>query len=206
MAYTPTYQQLIADILLWTQEQGDEFQEQIDAIIPLAELRLLRDLGLLRFRDIVAAPAVTIGISSQTRVTTLITEEDAYYAIANGRIPVLKRSLAFIIQYATSAAPGPPKYWAEISETTYALAPLPDISYPMRFFGIVRPAGITESNPTSWLSLNVGDLLLKSCLIEAEQYLVATAPVAKWKAEYSALLLPAKREFGSMSMESFLGS
>lgn len=206
MAFSTTYAGLIADVLLWTDEDvNDELREMIDTMIMLGETRTQRDLDLECFQAEVAGGALTLGTREKVRPSTLIKPTSIWLTIAGTRTHIDKKTYDYCMLYApVPLTTGPPVFYAEKDDTNLYFVPTPDSAYVMTGYGIVRCTGLSDNNPTNWLSNNVGDLLLKAVLIESEQYLIATAPVAKWKLDYKELLTTAQREYGNLSRAEYL--
>lgn len=84
---------------------------------------------------------------------------------AGTRNPVQRVSLSFLNAAAPAAAatlgsPSLPKYYALLDDVDVRVGPAPDAAYEAEFIGIVRPAPMTASNPSTWLGTNLPDLFL----------------------------------------------
>lgn len=207
MAYTCDFDQLKDDILAWTEEDSIEFDASLPRIIALAETKVLRDLDLQCFMDFSTDANLVVATSEQTVPASMLAPKELW--ITDGcldRKQVEKRTPAYILAYFDRTRDAAPLYWGIRNETQFMVAPKPDSNYAFTFHGIVRPEGLSDANPITWLGTNVGDLLLKACLIEAEQYLLGAAPLAVWKMDYGSGLVTAKTEFSNLSRVDFLGS
>ena len=69
---------------------------------------------------------------------------------------------------------------------------------------IIRPAGMTSGNPTTWLGTHVGDLLFYACLVGSEQYLKADERIATWKTEYVERLQAARFELKPETRKDYM--
>lgn len=206
MAFATTYAGLIADILMWTDEDAnDELREMVDTMIALAETRTQRDLDLECFQGEVAGGSLVIGTREKARPATLIKAASIWLTIGTTRTLMLPKTYDYCMLFApVVATTAPPQFVAEKDDANLYFVPTPDVAYVMTTYGIVRCTQLSDANPTNWLANNVGDLLLKCALIESEQYLIATAPVAKWKLDYKELLMAAKKEYGALSRAEYL--
>jgi hypothetical protein len=81
------------------------------------------------------------------------------------------RDVSFLKEYwEDSSQIGKPKYYAVWNQNTFLLAPTPNVSYSVELGYIRKPAGLTPSNQTTWLSLNAPEVLLYGCLVQAYSY------------------------------------
>lgn len=207
MAFSTTYAGLIADVLMWTDEsESDELREMIDSMIMLAETRVQRELDLECFQSEFPAGTLTVGKREKARPATMIKASSVWITNTLGaRDQMDKRTYDYCVLYAPIIATKDyPIMYAEKDNTNLYFVPTPDADYAVTIYGVLRETGLSDSNPTNWLSNYVGDLLLKATLLEAEQYLVATAPIAKWKLDYQTLLAAAKKEFGDLARDTYL--
>lgn len=81
-----------------------------------------------------------------------------------------------------------PKYYAEVSDTQYFLAPAPDVAYAfeIREISSASALSILVTTTGTWLSKNMGDVLFAANMVEAERWLQAEQPdIDKWEQTYS---------------------
>lgn len=77
--------------------------------------------------------------------------------------------------YPSSTGSGVPTQFALVTQDTYispaqsqiVFGPWPDAAYRAEVIGVIQPAGLTSTNTTTWLSVNLYDVLLKAVLVEA---------------------------------------
>jgi hypothetical protein len=65
---------------------------------------------------------------------------------------------------------GVPKYYSVWDENTFALAPTPNSNYGVQLGYIYRPAQLSSTNTTTWISTNAPEALLYACLNQAYSY------------------------------------
>ena len=65
---------------------------------------------------------------------------------------------------------GVPKYYAVWDQDTFYIAPTPNLSYSAEIGYIYRPEQLSNTNTTTWISLNAPEALLYACLIQAYSY------------------------------------
>lgn len=197
MASAYTYATLKAALLAFVEEtETDNYAEDIDKIIPLAEDRLLRDLDLELF-DLGYTGHFTANNAYLTKPTGLITLRTIHYTDASGNVQLLEpRSWAVCKDYwpKESTTTATPKYFSEYSDTSWFIAGTPASALVATIRCIIRPLGLSSGNTTTWLSDRVGDLLFYACLVGSEQYLKADERIVTWKTEYSERLQAARFE------------
>lgn len=199
-----SYTQLVQALQDWPQDTSDgtgEYIENIPRIIGLGELRLVKDLNL----DIFDAIAALDADEGETRVekpndwiaTRTLWRVPANEGLSGERTPMHLRSLGFLRRYTPnpddSATYAPPLYYAEISETEYEIAPVPDDDYQIELHYIRRPEGLSDDTENTWLGDRVGDVLLVACLMEAEHFLKADDRYSDMRSRYYEELLPVAR-------------
>jgi hypothetical protein len=192
MAYTTfTYTTLKEALQRHTEDDFDDFTAELDTLIGLAELRVLRDLDLTIF-DVTDETIVTAAGSNQiTKPTGTITVQWLRSTLG----PIDPRPLDWIEDYLQDADQGQPRFFAEESESTIRVAPVPDIVYSLKFRINKRPTGLGVSTPTTWLSEKVGDLLFAACMIEAEKFVREFDQGKKqYEQDYQMLLVQARAE------------
>lgn len=199
-----TYTLLSADLQGWLEDDDAEFEGSIDKVIELGELRLLRDLHLSIFHTVDTAATVS-GTATLTKPTTdasVIAFDSLWYGTAPNTVFLELRSHDFVRDY-ISGTNGPPKYYAELSETEWLLGPVPDAIYTVNTRGIARPDGLSSGQATTWLSTHASDILLKACLAEAEGFLKSDDRKPIWEEDYGQRLLNAKREIYTLLGQAY---
>lgn len=199
MAYTTSYDTLVADLQDIVDSNNAEFVAQIPSIIARAQDNVQRDLGLEMWRSLV--PASTVSLQAT------MTRNQGWLEVRSMFIPSLgryleKRKLDYVRMYGTTQSS--PKYWAEESETQFRLAPIPDGIYTLDIEVLLRLPNLGPSNQTNWLTTHVGDILLLACLIGSELYLMSSERVAEFKAFYDSLLSAAVRELRDQERSGYI--
>ena len=191
-----TYAELSAKLQAWEEDDDLEFQASIDDIINLGEMRLWRDLDLGIFTSEDSTPTVQSSelLLKPVADTELVSFQSLWYDSAGERTFLELRSPDWIRDYQNPAAEAAPRFYCELSEANWAIAPIPDAIYTINTRGTTRPDRLAVGNTTTWLSLHQGDLLFKACLAEAEGFLKSDDRVELWKTQYIELLPIAKRE------------
>jgi hypothetical protein len=175
-------------------------------LIKLAEDNLLRDLDLEIFKA-TAAVVLTQANQAVTKPTGYLACDTFFYTLAGVRTQLEPRSYDFVIDYAPNATTeGLPRYFAELSTTQVIVGPAPNAAVAaaggtMRF--TKRPNSVVTDTAGSWLSLNVGDLLLHACLAAADRFNIADERIPMWRKEYDRLLQSALHDFRHLRARSY---
>ena len=171
MATSFTLATLKTQIQNHAEDQGSEFADELDTLIQLGEDAIIRDLPLSIF-DAQNAVSIVAGIPTASKPTDTITIRELFYSSGGTITVLLPRSYSFCLDYAPSTAQGAPKYFAEeYSETELDLAPNPNLTVTASAVYTKRPTSLVASASGTFLSKNLGDLLLASCMIAAERYI-----------------------------------
>lgn len=205
MAYSCTYSGLKADLLENADDYSSEFMAHLDSIIAEGETMVLRDLDLEIFKDfITSAGSLTAGQRTFTRPSGIVKIDSIYLVVSGSRKFIDKRTQGYCEMYGEDATQALPRYYAETSESSLYFVATPDQAYQVLPYGIVRPAGLSDTTPETWLGTNAGDLLYMACKIRSEQYLADLTQAGMWAGEYNNKLLPnAKIELRGMSRATY---
>ena len=72
--------------------------------------------------------------------------------------------------WANGAQTGIPKYYSVWDQNTFYVAPTPTSSYAVELGYIYKPAQLSSTNTTTWVSINAPEALLYGCLVQAYSY------------------------------------
>jgi hypothetical protein len=177
------------------EDQGVNFANNLDLIIALGEDRVVRELQLIIFqaRDDVE---IVQGQQTVTKPTGALAVYSVYYMLSGERQFLEPRTHSLCLDYAPNVTESAPKYFSEeYAETEIYIAPAPDLTVTAEAFYLKRPDGLAAINNGTWISLNVGDLLLAACMIAGERYNIDAEKVQMWTQDYPILLLSAQHQF-----------
>ena len=185
-----TYNDLLAGLQAWLEDDDAEFQGSIPDVIDLAEKRLLRDLDLALFRRVDSTATMSIGVASVTKPT--IAAPDLFIAskgiwLTGGaltRPAFLQNRGGEYVRDFNGGSNAVPRFWAEEDETTWLFGPTPDATYTVNVRYLSRPDRLATGNQTNWLSDNAYDILFKSALAEAEKFLKSDERAPIWEQDY----------------------
>lgn len=167
-----TYDELVTSIRGYTEIDSNAMSNSvIDTFILLTENKILRDVDL----DVFKKEATANLTPSNKFITTpsgILTHRYLMVTDSNGdQIFLDFRDTSFMKEYwADGTATGVPKYYSVWDQNTFYVAPTPDSNYLVELGYIEKPAQLSSSNPTTWISENIPEALLYGCLVQAYSY------------------------------------
>jgi hypothetical protein len=187
LTYT-TYKTQIAQMAV-VAEDDPNFLAILPMMIDYASLRICRDL------DFLSTSAALHGVGYQltagnrnlsfpidlgngtsfviSEQINLITPAGEIDPEAGTRVPLMPTTKEFLdAVYGSSllANRNQPKYFVPFNETLFLVGPVPDESYYVEVVGTIRPAPISDTVPTSFISLYLPDLLVMASMIYISAY------------------------------------
>ena len=166
-AYQPTFSTFLTEVQDICENSNSEFVANIPLFMQRAQDQLQRDLAMDFWRTIITTPITT---QNYTRSPDWLIIRSIY--IPSLTTWVLRRHRDYVRMWVSST--GPPKYFAEDTDSSLLIGPTPDQSYTPEVEVYTRlPALVLTSNESNWLTKNAGDLYLIQILINAHEYLVA---------------------------------
>lgn len=191
VAGTTNYKQQIATMAV-VEETNAEFLIILPQAITYAENRICRDLDFL-FTSVsntsysVALNSRTITVPSAnfypSEAGTLVVCEQINLLTPAGatdpdsaiRVPLLPTTKEFLdAVYGVSAATGQPKYFCPFgdgeSAYTFLVGPYSNANYTVEIVGTYRPASMSATNPTTFISLYLPDLFIMASMIYVAAY------------------------------------
>ncbi len=192
-----TYNELIAAIQTWAEDDSTELIAALPDIVAMGESRVYTDFNLEIFNRVRTGIVLTTDQNEQAIKPSTWQGTRSFHItpVAGGiRTYLERRTYEWCIDYEpTESLTDTPIFFAELSETEYFVTPAPDLAYPVVLREITQPEALTLGNQTTWLGDQQGDILFDACMIEAEQYIKSDQyDVDKWKGFYSEKL-PARR-------------
>lgn len=165
-----TYEQLTDALQSWPRKASPQYLLDLDRIIQLAELRLIKELNIELF-DSVESATVTAASRVVPKPAGLISTRTLFLYTAGVYTELKRRTLDYCRAYApTVATTGTPQFWAELNDEEWYVVPTPSANATVEAHGPYRPESIVDVSNT-WLGDNCGELLFSSCLMEAENWL-----------------------------------
>lgn len=190
------------------------FVAAISNIIEDAEQRIYRDLDLLStvVTDVSAAliagnrnfllPSASGRIFIVVDTINVITPAGTTDPVVGKRNPLLPATREMLdTLYPDSTGSAVPKYFGMVTQGSIVVGPWPDAAYQVEVVGTQRPAPLSSSNQTTFLSVNLPDLFLNAALVMGAGYqknfgAAVDDPKAAmtWEAHYQSALASARTE------------
>lgn len=166
-----TYDELVTNIRNYTEVDSNVFSNSvINTFITMAENRILRDIDLDVFKLEVTAN-MTTGNKFLSAPSDILTHRYLMITSDGDQIFLDFRDTSFMKEYwADGTATGIPKYYSVWDQNTFYVAPTPNADFSVELGYIYRPAQLSASNTTTWISTNAPEALLYACLIQAYSY------------------------------------
>ena len=172
-----TYAELVQKIRDYTEVDSTVLSDTIiNGFIENAEFRVLREVDSDSNRSFKTAQLVAsqryIDVPADCLVvrSAQIVDSDGV-ASADNREFLEYKDTNFMSEYNPTDATGVPKYYSYWDEDTLVLAPVPNAEYTIQINYVLKPAALTATNTTTYLSLNFPNGLLYACLVEAYGFL-----------------------------------
>jgi hypothetical protein len=168
-----TYNELVQNIRNYMETDSNVLSDSvINTFILMTENRILRDIDLEVFRQSDLG-SLTAGNKYLTMPPDILTHR--YMLIkdttTNEDTFLDFRDVSYVKEYwEDDTETGKPKYYAVWNETTFIVAPTPAQNYQVELGYIRKPAQLSSSTPTTWLSTNAPEVLLYGCLVQAYSY------------------------------------
>jgi hypothetical protein len=166
-----TYDELVTNIRNYTEVGSNVFTNAvINTFITMAENQILRQIDLDVFKLEVSGN-MTLGNKFLAAPSDILTHR--YLMITSGSDQVFLdfRDTSFMKEYwPNGASTGVPKYYSVWDQNTFYVAPTPNAAFVVEMGYIYRPAQLSSTNTTTWISTNAPEALLYACLIQAYSY------------------------------------
>lgn len=184
------------------------FQSILPTIIDDLEQICYRELDLLA-----SSVTVTGTASANNRLFTLPTTSghvlvvDAINVLDNNSVrhpvtPATREGVDYL--FPSNAAPSTPSYpsiFARIDDGAVLFGPAPDSPYSVEVVATIRPAPLSATNASTFLSSYLSDLFFAAAMVSASGYMRNFGSMAddprmaiSWKAEFNQRLTSAKTE------------
>jgi hypothetical protein len=166
-----TYDELVTNIRNYTEVDANVFTNSvINTFITFAENRILRDIDLDVFKLEVTGN-MTSGNKFLSAPSDILTHRYMMVTSGSDQIFLDFRDTSFMKEYwPNGATTGIPKYYSVWDQNTFYIAPTPNASFVVEMGYIYRPAQLSSTNNTTWISTNAPEALFYACLIQAYSY------------------------------------
>lgn len=156
-----------------------DFQEIIPAIINYAEMRIYRELDLIStiVRDtsvlcVQANPNVNLPDTFVVVQGVNVLTPAGTPAASATRVPLTPVSKEVLYAlWGNPAYTDTPQVYAMVDQWTAMLGPSPDANYALESYGTIRPAPLSASNTTTFLTTYLYDLFMAASMIFVSGYM-----------------------------------
>jgi hypothetical protein len=173
-----TYAELVQKIRDYTEVSSNVLTSTIiDGFIEDAEFRIFRDVDSDNNRRYATSSLVAgqryIDIPDNALVirSAQIVDIDPATSPSTDRGLMEYRDTNFMAEYNPTDSQGTPKYWSYWDQNTIVFAPVPDQAYTIQLNYILKDAGLSSTNTTTYLSTYFPNGLLYASLVEAFSFL-----------------------------------
>lgn len=174
-----TYQAQMATLAV-VDVSDTNFQSILPAMIDNAELRICQDLDLLynlqpnttftltAGNRTVAIPPQTFVTIEEVNVITPVGTVNPQSGTRNPCTPVTKEVLDNL--WPSSSGATVPNKFAVLGQFNLLFGPWPDQAYSLEIVGTARPASLSSSNTTTFISLNLPHLFIAASMVYISAY------------------------------------
>ena len=177
-----TYSQYVTQIatMAVVEPTDPAFVTILPQMITYAENRMYRELDFL-FTSIantsfscvagsrtITVPPGTFVVPEQINVITPAGTTNPDLGTRVPLLPVTKEYLDAV--YGSGLYTGVPKYFCPFGDFTFLVGPYPDTTYRVEIVGTIRPDSLSVSNPTTFISLYLPDLMVMASMIYVSGY------------------------------------
>ena len=184
-----TYDSLVQDVIRYSERTDENFVNQIPRLIMMAEQAIAAEIKTLMQLNVVntavLANNAVLQKPARWRKTTSMK--------INGQ-PVMLKSMDYVSMYQSESDPGVPLYYGDYDYDHWALAPVPNQTYPRQiiYFSRIQPFDVT--NQENLLTREAPQALLFGTLLQAQGYLKNQEKLAVWKSFYTEAIAALKTE------------
>ena len=186
-----TYKTQIATMAV-VSEDDTAFISVLPQMITYAENRICRDLDFMFTSVSNTSYSITSGSRSITvpvadfypsengtlvvcEQINLLTPAGSTNPDTSTRVPLLPSTKEFLdAVYGASASTGQPKYFCPFgdgkNDYTFLVGPYPDATYRVEIVGTYRPASLSATNTTTFISMFLPDLMIMASMIYIAAY------------------------------------
>ncbi len=195
-AYVMTYDNLVADIIKYSERDDTGFVDQIPMLIGLAEQSIAAEIKTLWELNVVTTTLVptqgTLSKPARWRKTVSMK--------INGE-PVTHRSQDYVAQVQAEYANAQPLYYADYDYDHWALGPKPDAAYPVEIIYYSRIQPLDSSNQENLITREAPQALLFGTLLQTQGFLKSPDKLQLWQSLYDKAMAALKAENASRNVD-----
>jgi hypothetical protein len=195
-AYVMTYDNLVADIIKYSERDDTGFVDQIPMLIGLAEQSIAAEIKTLWELNVVTTTLVptqgTLSKPARWRKTVSMK--------INGE-PVTHRSQDYVAQVQAEYANAQPLYYGDYDYDHWALGPKPDAAYPVEIIYYSRIQPLDSSNQENLITREAPQALLFGTLLQTQGFLKSPDKLQLWQSLYDKAMAALKAENASRNVD-----
>jgi hypothetical protein len=142
-----------------------KFVAILPAVIDYAEQRMYRELQLVSTQTRDQTGSTAIGTRTFTFPSRFVILDSLNLIVGGNRVPLFPASRDFIDFVYGAASIGTPTYYAMETDQSVSFGPTPDSVTTVEVVGKQRPAALSISNPSTFLSLYLPDAFLAASMV-----------------------------------------
>lgn len=195
-AYVMTYDNLVADIIKYSERNDTGFVDQIPMLIGLAEQSIAAEVKTLWELNVVTT---NLTIANGVLAKPARWRKTVSMKIAGE--PVLHRSQDYVAQYQAESSNGKPLYYADYDYDHWALGPIPDAAYPVEIIYYSRIQPLDTTNQENLITREAPQALLFGTLLQCQGYLKSPDKLQLWQGMYDKAMAALKSENRSRDVD-----
>jgi len=176
---TMSYVQQIAEMAVVDQTDAN-YLAILPAMITYAENRMYRDLDFMFTSTSITGYTITSGsrqitipegtivVSEQINVITPAGQNNPDAGTRNPLLPTTKEYLDAV--YGSASYTGIPQYFVPFNDNLFLVGPFSDATYFVEIVGTYRPASLSSTNTTTFISLYLPDVFIMASMIYISAY------------------------------------
>lgn len=195
-AYVMTYDNLVADIIKYSERDDTGFVDQIPMLIGLAEQSIAAEMKTLWELNVVTTTLVptngTIIKPARWRKTVSMKIDGQ---------PLLHRSQDYVAQYQAESAQGTPIYYADYDYDHWAVAPIPASADTVEIIYYSRIQPLDATNQENLITREAPQALLFGTLLQTQGFLKSPDKLQLWQGMYDKAMAALKAENRSRDVD-----
>ena len=195
-AYVMTYDNLVADIIKYSERNDTGFVDQIPMLIGLAEQSIAAEVKTLWELNVVTT---NLTVANGTLIKPARWRKTVSMKIAGE--PVLHRSQDYVAQYQSESSNAKPLYYADYDYNNWALGPIPDAAYPVEIIYYSRIQPLDATNQENLITREAPQALLFGTLLQTQGYLKSPDKLQLWQGMYDKAMAALKSENRSRDVD-----
>ena len=195
-AYVMTYDNLVADIIKYSERDDTGFVDQIPMLIGLAEQAIAAEVKTLWELNVVT----TTLIPTQGTLTKPARWRKTVSMKINGE-PVTHRSQDYVAQVQSEYSNAQPLFYADYDYDHWALGPSPDSAYSVEIIYYSRIQPLDSSNQENLITREAPQALLFGTLLQTQGFLKSPDKLQIWQGMYEKAMNALKAENTSRNVD-----